>query len=120
MNISTQTIYRFLHSSNIQLFANTFEIYHGMEKMQKVKTKQIGSDDKFTHIKWIVCFIIMAQEEAPWIVGLLLYITKSTLSFAAKAWWTLVQHRLGPTKGDNVLSPDRDALEVGIIKGYEI
>ncbi|KAF3621897.1 hypothetical protein FXO38_31609 [Capsicum annuum] len=30
-------------------------------------------------------------------------IKKNTLTFEAKAWWTLAQHRLYPTTGDNVL-----------------
>lgn len=42
------------------------------------------------------------------------------LSFAAKAWWTLLQYRLSATKGGNILSPDRASLVVGIMEGYEI
>lgn len=32
----------------------------------------------------------------------------------------MVQYRLGLTMGENILSPGRASLVVGIIKGYEI
>lgn len=45
---------------------------------------------------------------------------KGTLRFVAKAWWALVQHQLSPTKGDNMLSPERAILFKVIMEGYEI
>lgn len=47
-------------------------------------------------------------------------ITKGTLSFAAKAWWMLVWHKLSSTKGDNVSIYDRSTLVADIMEGYEI
>lgn len=47
-------------------------------------------------------------------------ITKGTLSFVAKAWWTLVRHRLSSSMGDNMLSPDRAELVTSIMEFYDI
>lgn len=53
-------------------------------------------------------------------VGPSTWITKGSLNFATKAWRTLVHHRLSPTNGDNMLSPERATLVIGIIEGYDI
>lgn len=57
-------------------------------------------------------------KETNWVVGgsrvNFWEITKSTLKFMEKAWWTLVRHRLCPTTGDNVLSPIHVPLIVGL------
>lgn len=44
---------------------------------------------------------------------------KHTLNFKAKVWWTLDQHRLCPTTGDNILSSIYTALIVGLMVRYE-
>lgn len=60
VNISTQMIFKFHHRSNFQLPTNTVEIDHYMDKICKVKTKQIGSVYKFNHFRWMVGIIMMA------------------------------------------------------------
>lgn len=63
------------------------------------------------------------REEASWVVGSpganLQKITKNALNFGEKAWWTLTQHRLCPTIGDNVLSPVHITSIAGLMVGYD-
>ncbi|KAF3677330.1 hypothetical protein FXO37_04880 [Capsicum annuum] len=57
--------------------------------------------------------IIADRKKAPSVVGDVgssPSITKGGLNFKTKAWWTMVRHRLSPTLGDNVLSPDKAYL----------
>lgn len=53
-------------------------------------------------------------------VGSLSWIRKGSMSFVEKIWWILMHHRLSPTYGYNVLSPDKAFLVMGIMEGYEI
>lgn len=53
-------------------------------------------------------------------MGLVTHLTKGTLFFATKAWFTLVYHKLSTTKQDNVLSPKKDVLVTSIVDGYKI
>lgn len=52
-------------------------------------------------------------------MGMANQITKTRLNFIDKLWWTLLQHRLISTMGDNVLT-DRTVLVAGIMEGYKI
>lgn len=75
--------------------------------MKKVKTRKTRMEDKDINLRWIVCIINTMKEDVQWVVGPSTYINKASLSFVAKAWWTLVCHWLIPTMGDNILSPER-------------
>lgn len=83
----------------------------------------MGSKDKMMHSKWIANLITTSREEAMWVVvgpGVASQkINKHTLSFKAKARWTLAQHRLCPTTRDNVLSLVCAALIAGLMARYE-
>lgn len=85
-----------------------------------VKTKQIGSNDKFMHIQWIAGITSEVQKEAPWVMGPATQIMKGTMSFMAKAQWMLVWHQPNLTKLVNLLILNRVVLVTNIIKGYEI
>lgn len=93
-----------------------------MDDMWKVKTKQIILEYKLTYFKCMFYFITTAQGK-PWVVrdvSSSSYITKGSLKFLAKAWWTFVPHRLSPNYVDNLLSPDRATIVMGILEGYRI
>lgn len=60
VDISTQTISRFLHGLDFQLPTNTVEMDYPMDEMQKVKTKQNNLEDKLTHFLWMDDIISMA------------------------------------------------------------
>lgn len=47
-------------------------------------------------------------------------ITKDSLSFVAKVWWTLIRHQLNLAVGDNLLRPHRANLVTSIMEGYDI
>lgn len=71
----------------------------------------------------MVGFIAILQKEAPWEagdVGSSSWIMMGSLNILEKAWWTLGHNRLSITYGDNVLIPDKAALVMGIMEGYEI
>lgn len=76
------------------------------------------------HFWWMKGLINSNKKEASWVVsgqGINSHkITKCTLNFIEKTWQTLLRHRLCPTSRDNILSPDRTTLIVGIMVGYEL
>lgn len=59
-----------------------------MDKMQKVKVKYIGSQNKLSHFQYNAKIISIEREKALWVdrgVGSLSLITKKSLKFAVKA-----------------------------------
>lgn len=71
MNISTQTISRFLQGPDIQLPTVSYKIDHPRKEMRKVNTNKIRLDDNIVYFHWISRIIVVVQEEDPWVVGLL-------------------------------------------------
>lgn len=69
MNISTQTIFRFLHGREFVLPIDTSEFDYCIEEIRKVKSEQIGTDDKYMPLKWIMGIITIAQEDTPLVVA---------------------------------------------------
>lgn len=47
-------------------------------------------------------------------------IKNSSLNVKAKAWWTLIQHKLSPALIDNVVSQEKVTLIIRIMVSYEI
>lgn len=112
VNISTQTIYRVLNGPQFLPSANITRIHFYKYEMWKVMLKQIGMDDKLIHYSWMAGIILSNREEAPRVVGdidILSSIVKDTLKFQAKVQCILVQHKLSPTLGENVMSLDKIA-----------
>lgn len=68
VNISTQIISKFLCRLDFQLLANTSEIDHHIERMQKVNSKTIKLEDKFSHFSFIVGIISILQKYEPLLV----------------------------------------------------
>lgn len=79
--------------------------------------------DKIMNFRCIASLITINEEEVSWVVGdprvNSQRISKNTLKFNAKAWWTTAQHRLCPINRDDVLSLVRTALIVGFMEGYK-
>lgn len=65
VNISTQTISRFLHSAECHLPTYTSYIDYHIKVILKVNTKKIDTNDKFMHFRWIAWIIDERREEAP-------------------------------------------------------
>lgn len=66
-----------------------FEIHHHVNLINKVKTKQIGMEDKIVHLRWIKTIITTIKKYAYWVIGMSSQITKGSLNFEAKLWPTL-------------------------------
>lgn len=62
-------ISQFLHEVEFELSINTSEIDQQIKEMKKVKTMQIGTEDKLMHVRWIVSIIATMQKNMPWVVG---------------------------------------------------
>lgn len=87
-----------------------------------MKVKYISLEEKISHFQWMARITPIEQEEASWVaskVGSSYYITKESLNFIEKAWWTVLHHMLSPTYGENLLSSNRPTLIISIIEGYE-
>ncbi|KAF3666761.1 hypothetical protein FXO37_10360 [Capsicum annuum] len=73
--------------------------------------------------RWIEDRITSNVQNVVWVVGGLgvvsQQIEKNTINFKGKALWTLAQHRLCSTIGDNVLSLVWTAMIAGFIDSYE-
>lgn len=66
--------------------------------------------------------IAIEQEESRWVADRVVsstWITKGSINYTLKALWILVHHILIPIYGDNVMSPNRASLIVGIMEIYE-
>lgn len=118
--MSIQTISWFLHRVEFELSTNTSQIDYCIKEMRKVKTKKIGTNDKYMPIKQIARIIAISYEESPRVVSPYTQISKASLISMAMAWQTYVWHQLIPNIGDNILSLDETTLVTGIIKGDEI
>lgn len=75
------------------------------------------------YFKRIANIIAINREETSWVVGgprvNSQQITKNTLNFMAKAWWTLVRNTFCPTTRDNVLSPVYTAVIAELMAEYD-
>lgn len=83
----------------------------------------MGMEDKMLYFEWMANFRTTDGSETNYIVGgpgLNSYqITRNTLNFEAKAWWTLSHHKLCSTIRDNVLSPVCLPFVARLITGYD-
>lgn len=123
VNISPHTISRFLYSLEYHPLIKTGEIKYRLEEMYKITRKQMEIEDKMRHLRWIAGFIAPYGKNNTWVVGgpgvVSQKTKKHTLTFDAKAWWTLAQHQLCSTTRDNFLSLVSVDLIVGFITSYE-
>ena len=118
VNISKQTIHRFLFGADRPLPATIVEFDHPMETV-KNWIKMWDADQKLELLRWIAGYIEEDGVEASWVTGKL-DIKKSTLYFVGRFWWSVVRHWLGPTNADNSLTLDRAVVVDSIIVGYDI
>lgn len=72
------------------------------------------------HLRWIEGIIATNKKNAPWFVDPSMQITKASLIFASKAWWTLRLYQLSLTIGENILTLDRVTFVAGLMESYYI
>lgn len=81
--------------------------------------KQIGLEDNLTHLRWMEGIIYDAEGRSlgswPFVMD-----QEGLIKFYNEGLVDVGVSQVGPTKGNNVLSPDRVTLVVGIMEGYEI
>lgn len=89
VNISLLTSSQFLYGINFKKLLNIGKIDYHKEEMQKIMRKQLGSEHKMRHFRWIPGLIALNGKEVNWVLGgpgvTSNKIEKHTLNFKAKA-----------------------------------
>uniref|UniRef100_M1DRY0 Putative plant transposon protein domain-containing protein n=1 Tax=Solanum tuberosum TaxID=4113 RepID=M1DRY0_SOLTU len=71
-------------------------------------------------LRWIARQIVVHGENAAWVTGTPILITKASLSFPAKVRWAVVRAQLRPTCNDNTMSPSLASLVACLMAGYQV
>ncbi|KAH0715018.1 hypothetical protein KY284_007923 [Solanum tuberosum] len=69
-------------------------------------------------MRWISSYIATEKKAAVWVSDSHIHITKASLTFLAKVWWSIVRAQLRPTGNDNTLSPPLASLVACLMAGY--
>uniref|UniRef100_M1DTX8 Putative plant transposon protein domain-containing protein n=1 Tax=Solanum tuberosum TaxID=4113 RepID=M1DTX8_SOLTU len=71
-------------------------------------------------MRWITGLIASEGENATWVAGTHVQITKVSLSFQVKVWWAIVRAQLWPTSNDNTFSPSLTLMVACLMAGYPV
>uniref|UniRef100_M1DZG0 Putative plant transposon protein domain-containing protein n=1 Tax=Solanum tuberosum TaxID=4113 RepID=M1DZG0_SOLTU len=117
VNISEETINRILQGpeyttpASIGLFEGKYHVVTSESEMEDPSSRE--------HIMhWIAGYIATEREAVAWVSEPHVPITKTSLTFQAKVWWSIVRAQLLPIANDNTLSPSLASLVAFRMAGY--
>uniref|UniRef100_M1DR88 Putative plant transposon protein domain-containing protein n=1 Tax=Solanum tuberosum TaxID=4113 RepID=M1DR88_SOLTU len=119
IDISKATINKMLHGPEYfaPAFAGLFEGKH--HEVTSDTTMEIQSSQEKV-LRWIAKQIAIDGENAVWVRTTPTLITKASLSFPAKVWWTVDRVKLRSTTNENTLSPSLASLVACLMAGYPV
>lgn len=82
------------------------------------KVKKLYIDDKLMRLKWLAGHNAKNSENASWVNEAAIY--KHMLKVVAKAWWSVVRHRIDPTTNNNTLGLTNVGLVSTLISMMEL
>lgn len=115
---SKTTIHRFLFSLDYRSPPNVLFMDRHLKMMDEGRMSD--STSRAALLKWIAARITIQGVDVPWCTNPRVSITKASLNFIAKFWWSVVRTRLRPTNNDNILQPSYASLVACLMAKFGI
>ncbi|KAH0707695.1 hypothetical protein KY289_012771 [Solanum tuberosum] len=124
MNIAVETKNNKASTEDTCSHVGSFEYNHcaglfkGKHHVVKSESEMDDSSLRERIMRWIAGYIAIEREVVAWVSNPHVPITKASLTFLAKVWWSIVRAQLRPTTNDNTLSPSLASLVACLMVGY--
>ncbi|KAH0720142.1 hypothetical protein KY284_005172 [Solanum tuberosum] len=117
VDIAKATINRMLHGPEYTA-PPSICLFKGKHHAVTSETEMEDPTSRERVMHWIVSLIASEGENAVWVKGTQVQITKASVSFPTKVWWPVVRAQLQPTANYNTLSPSLASLVACLMAGY--